>query len=258
MQGSLTVPSRAPASAFRRLAVTEFRLFLREKAAVFWGIAFPVVLLIIFGSIPAFHKPAKALGGLTYLQAYVPILIAIVVAMLALNWLPSVLAGYRERGILRRLATTPVGPARMLGAQLALQVVLTAANVIVILAVARLGYGVGLPRQAAGFVLALILAVPALLAIGLVLSALAPNGRVAQTIGSLLFFPMMFFAGLWLPIAAMPASLRHISHFTPLGAAVQALGDATAGQWPHPPQLAAMAAYAAVFGAAAIKLFRWE
>jgi hypothetical protein len=29
--------------------------------------------------------------------------------------------------------------------------------------------------------------------------------------------------GLWLPIAQMPSFLRHVSHATPLGAAVQAL-----------------------------------
>ena len=48
---------------------------------------------------------------------------------------------------------------------------------------------------------------------------------------------MMFFAGLWLPITQMPAVLRHISHATPLGAAVQALQDSAQGHWPHPLQL---------------------
>lgn len=62
---------------------------------------FPRVLLIIFGSIPSFHKPAKELGGISYLDAYVPILIALVLALLAISALPVVLASYREKGILR-------------------------------------------------------------------------------------------------------------------------------------------------------------
>ena len=56
----------------------------------------------------------------------------------------------------------------------------------------------------------------------------------------------------------MPAALRHISHATPLGAAVQALQDSWLGQWPHPIQLITLAAYAVVFAVAAARLFRWE
>jgi ABC-2 type transport system permease protein len=188
----------------------------------------------------------------------VPILIALVLALLAISALPPVLASYREKGILRRLATTPVGPARMLGAQLAAQGSVTVVTVVLVLAVARIAYGVPLPGQPSGFLVAAVLAAAALYSLGLVIGAVVPSSRAAQPIGALLFFPMMFFAGLWLPIAAMPSVLQHISHLTPLGAAVQALGDASAGQWPHPLNLAVLAGYAVVLSAAAVKLFRWE
>jgi ABC-2 type transport system permease protein len=56
-----------------------------------------------------------------------------------------------------------------------------------------------------------------------------------------LFFPLMFFAGLWLPIPSMLSVLQHISHATPLGTAVQALQYAPNGQWPHWQQLLILA-----------------
>jgi ABC-2 type transport system permease protein len=251
-------PAAVRGAALRRLTGTEFRLFLRERIGPIWGIGFPLVLLIIFGSIPSFTRPRASLGGLTELDLYVPILIAFVIAMLALNVLPPVLATYREKGILRRLQTTPVGPARVLAAQLVIDVAVVVVTMVLILAVARIGYGVALPRQLGGFVLAVLLAAAALLAVGLFVAAAAPTGRAANAIGGILFFPMMFFAGLWLPIAQMPAVLRHISHATPLGAAVQALQDSAQGHWPHPLQLLTLAAYAVAFGLAAIRLFRWE
>ena len=251
-------PARA-APALLRLTQVELRLFLRERAAIFWGIGFPVVLLVIFGAIPGFRSPvSKALPGVSILDAYVPILFAFVLAMLALNVVPPVLAGYREKGILRRLATTPVGPGRILAAQLIVNISMAIVTLVVLLALAKIAYHVPLPRQAAGFVLALALAIVALFGLGMVIAAVATTGRMANAAGAILFFPLMFFSGLWLPIASMPAVLQHVSHVTPLGAAVQALTDAWAGHFPHPVQLITLAVYAIVLPALAARSFRWE
>jgi ABC-2 type transport system permease protein len=245
--------------ALRLLTRTEAALYVRERAGLFWGVGFPVLLLIIFGSIPGFRDSvSSSLPGLSVLAAYVPILIAFTIAMQALNAMPPVLTGYREKGYLRRLATTPVGPSRVLVAQFLVTLSVMLAALILLLAISRLGYHVPLPRQAGGFILAVLLTAAALLAIGLFVAALASTGRAANAIGAVLFFPLMFFAGLWLPIAAMPSVLRHISYATPLGAGVQALQDATLGHFPHPLQLLVLAAYALVFGLAAARLFRWE
>jgi ABC-2 type transport system permease protein len=252
-------PAAPAASALRRLTQSELRLFLRERIGIIWGIGFPVVLLIIFGAIPGFRSPVSPdLPGVSVLDAYVPILFAFVLAMLALNVVPPVLAGYREKGILRRLATTPVGPGRVLAAQLIINISMSIVTLAVLLALARIAYHVPLPRQASGFILALALAIAALFGLGMVIAAVAATGRMANAAGAILFFPLMFFSGLWLPIASMPAVLQHISHATPLGAAVQALTDAWQGNFPHPLQLITLAAYAIVLPALAARLFRWE
>jgi ABC-2 type transport system permease protein len=254
-----TQPGRKRTTALGRLILTELNLFGRERAGPFWAVGFPVVLLVIFGAIPAFRKPvSSSLPRVSVLDSYVPILLAFVLAMIALNVLPPVLAGYREKGVLRRLRTTPVGPARVLTAQLLVDAGTAIVTMILLLLVARTGYGVAFPRQALGFAVAVILSAVALLGLGLFLAAVAPTGRAANAIGAMLFFPMMFFAGLWLPLAAMPPILRDISHATPLGAAVQAMTDSWQGQWPHPLQLIVLAAYAVAFAVLATKLFRWE
>ncbi len=249
----------ARGSALRRLTVSELTLFVRDRVGPLFGIGLPLVLLTIFGNIPYYNKPMTALGnGRTLLDVYVPILIAFVIAMLSLNVLPPVLAGYREKGILRRLRTTPVGPVRVLTVHLLLDLAVEAVAVALLLAVARIAFGVPLPRQFAGFLVTVVLAAVALIAIGLFVAAAAPSGRAANALGAVLFYPVVFFAGLFLPISTMPSVLRDISHATPLGAAVQAMQDATDGRFPHPVSLLTMAAYAVVFGAVAVKWFRWE
>ena len=248
-------------SAMTQLTITELKLFTRGRAGVGLGVSvgFPLLLLIVFGSIHSFSTPVGKYGGLTTLDVYVPILLVFAMALLSLVAMPATLAGYRELGVLRRLQTTPAGPGRLLAAQLGVNVAVSAFSVIVlILAVAWRGYGVVLPRQLAGFAVATLLTIAALLAIGLFVAAIAPSAQAAQAIGMILLYPLMFFAGLFYPIPALPAFVQHLSHATPLGAAVQALQVAFAGQWPQPQQLLTLAAYAVVFGLAAARFFRWE
>jgi ABC-2 type transport system permease protein len=259
---AITVAGLAPVirtrSPLGRLAWTEFKLLLRERVRLLFGIAFPIILLVIFGAIPSFNVPHANLGGHTTLDVYVPILVAFATAVMSITALPMMTADYRERGILRRLRTTPIGPERVLGAQMAANLVVVLTTMVLIVAVARLGYGVPLPRQLGGFVLAAVLAAAALQGLGLVIAAVAPNGRAAQITGALLFYPMMFFAGLWLPIQVMPRVLAHVSNATPLGAAVSALNAAANGHFPSGQYLLTLAAYAIGFGVVAAKLFRWE
>jgi ABC-2 type transport system permease protein len=247
-------------SAMTQLAITELRLFTRGRAGVGLGLSLgiPLLLVIIFGGIHSFKTPVKAFGGLTTLDVYVPILLVFAIGLLSLVALPATQASYRELGYLRRLKTTPAGPARVLAAELAVKLSVAVVSVVVIIAVARLGYHVAAPRQVGGFIVAGLLATAALMATGLFVAAVAPNAGTARGIGAILFYLMMFFAGLWLPIQSMPQELQHISHATPLGAAVPALQNAALGHWPTWLQLVTMAGYALAFGLGAARFFRWE
>jgi ABC-2 type transport system permease protein len=119
-------------------------------------------------------------------------------------------------------------------------------------------FGVDLPQQVAGFLIALVLGTAAMFAVGLLIAAVAPRAKTATGIGMLVYFPMLFFAGVWTPGPVMPDGLRRVSDFTPLGAASQAMQDAWTGTFPSALHLAVMAAYVLVTGALAARLFRWE
>jgi ABC-2 type transport system permease protein len=241
-----------------KLITTEGRLYLREPVLVFFTLAFPAILVAILGCIPAFREPDKALGGGRVIDVYVTISITLTIAMLALQATPGIVAGYREKGILRRMGTTPVHPAMLLIAQLVTSLIVVVVSVALIMGLGRIAFAVPLPKQFLGFVVALLLVAAALLAIGLFIAALAPNAKAGNAIGVLLFFPVMFFAGLWVPREVMPAVLRRIADFTPLGAGERALHDATMGSWPHAGSLAVLAVYLVAFGFAAARLFRWQ
>jgi len=246
----------SPRSAFRNLVAVEAKLLVREVVPLLWGVGFPMILLAVMGAFS--HGPDKSLGGFSLVASYEPILIAFTCSTFALQGLPTVLAGYRERGILRRLNATPVGAGRLLGAQLTVNLSVTLIVTLGILIVGAAAFGVPLPRQPAGFIVALVLTAAAMLTLGLLVASLARTGRVAGAVGTMLFLPLMFFAGLWLPQATMPAALRRVGDDTPLGAAVAALQHSMAGQWPSASGLATLAGYTVAFGVLAWRLFRWE
>jgi ABC-2 type transport system permease protein len=243
---------------FAKLTLTELKLFLREPTAVFFAVIFPPLLLGVLGVIPGFREPSEDLGGQRVIDLYVPIMIAFVLAMLAVSVLPTFLATYREKGILRRLSTTPVRPGSVLLAQLVMGVGMALVAVALVLGVGVVAFDTAIPAQPLGYLVAFVLAAAATFAVGMVVAAVAPSGKAASAIGSILFFPMMFLAGLYFPREAMPDILRRVSDFTPLGAGVQALQDAATGAWPQPLHLTVLAAIAIAASLTAAKLFRWE
>ena len=215
--------ARWPAHAHRAEAVPARAGRARSAAS-----ASRCVLLIIFGSIPSFRKPIDGLGGLTVLDVYIPILIALVLAMLALSALPPVLASYRERASCAGWPPRRSGPAGCWPPSSS-----STSAIAVVTVVAGAGGGrIALRRPAAAPVRRVRRSPrcwppPRCSAIGLLIAAVAPTGRAGQRDRHDAVLPDDV---LRRAVAAdrepMPAVLQHISHATPLGAAVQALHDA--------------------------------
>ena len=252
------LPESTPRAAFGKLVGCEARLAWRQPVGLVAGLGLPVLLLVIFGSIPTFSQQSADVGGVTLFNAYVPILLAFVIAALACLTLPGTLASYRELGILRRLSTTPLPPPWLLAAQVVINFAITVAAEIIVVVVGILAFGASSPKNPGWLVLAVLLSTAGLFAIGLTIAAVAGSARIASVIGGLVFYPLIFFAGMWLPQAAMPGVLRQVSDYTPLGASVEAMQDAIQRGTLSAAALGVLAGYAVVFGALAVRTFRWE
>jgi ABC-2 type transport system permease protein len=243
--------------ATRATVTTEVRLFAREPVGLVWGFALPVIAFVVLACIKSVRRPAADLGGLSFAQVYQSEIILLAAVLLGLVALPPVLGAYRERGVLRRYAVTPMSPVRILGTQMLVHLVLAVATAAVILVVGA-GVGVGPGREILGWALAYLLATLALVAIGLLVAALAPNAKVAGGIGGGLLFPMMFSAGLWVPRPSMPHTMRTICDWTPMGAANRGMSTALAGGFPSWVTLIVLAGYAAGFTRLAVRCYRWD
>jgi ABC-2 type transport system permease protein len=245
-------------NGFKRLAIAEGRLFLREKMSVVGVFAFPVGLVVAFGLIPGFGKPQKSLDDQIGTEYIAALGIAIVLVSLGLQAVPMVIAQYRERGVLRRLAMTPVRPLTLLIAKMTVWAVAALLSVALIVAVTRLAFHVPLPVKPGWFVLSVVLGLAALFALGMLVTAVAPTARSATGLALALYFPNMFLAGIWVPASQMSAALQQAGNFSPLGAALHALGDSWMGIDPRLEYLGIMAGWAVIAGGLATRYFRWD
>ncbi|ASW56907.1 ABC transporter permease [Plantactinospora sp. KBS50] len=240
----------------RRILAVETRLFLRDPAAVITGVGLPVLILVVLGLIPALRRPDPTFGGQSFITYFAPSLLVVSLAMTGVNLLPQTLAGYRERGVLRRLSTTPVSPVALLAAQLLLTLGAMIVSAALVVAVGRLAFGVPLPRHPLGFAVAFVLGAAALLSLGTLAAAVVRSGRAAGGVAAAMFIPIMFLGGVYLPRFLLPDLLVRIGDYTPPG--VRALLDAWTGTSPRPLPLVIMALVTVVAGGTAARLFRWE
>jgi ABC-2 type transport system permease protein len=249
-------PSRR--RAYRMLVLTELRLAWRTPSYLVVALGIPVLLVVIFGSIPSLTQPKKEFGGVSFFTIYTPTLMVLVLIVLGLLSLPSQMGSYREKGVLHRMSTTPVPASALLGAQVAVNVLFAVVSFALILGVGAGAFNLVLPVQFGWFVLSLALAVAAMFGIGLCIAAFASSARVALVIAGLLFYPLAFFAGMYGPLTVYPGVVGQIAKWTPTGAAFYALHASLVGHFPGWTTVGVLAAYAVAFSAIAVRWFRWD
>jgi ABC-2 type transport system permease protein len=245
------------ASPFWELFKVQGKLALREPSGLVFGIALPLLLLLIFGNVPTFNEPIEG-TSFTLFELYIPILMVTVLIFIGLLGLPVPLLRDRESGWLRRISTTPISPAKLLAAQVTINLVLAAVGFTIVIAGSTLIFGVKLAFDIPGFILSLVLATLAMFSLGLLITSVAPSQSTGNGIAMGILYPLLFLAGVYVPIQVLPSGLQTAALYTPVGAAVNALNSSMNGYFPSFVPLAVMAAYAAVFSFVAIRYFRWE
>jgi ABC-2 type transport system permease protein len=206
---------------------TELYLLLREPTTLVFAIALPVVNVVVLGGVfgdvaDPTGEVFRGVGGSTY---YTPAYIALVAASVGLIAIPTQLAGYRERGVLRRMRAAGLPVTAILVAQVVVGLALTVAGSIAVVAFAFTANNPALPDDAVGVLVAMVVGSVSLSLLGLVLGALLPTARGAQGAGVLIWFVVLILGGAGPPPEVLPAAMRHVGDFTPLHPLVLALQD---------------------------------
>ena len=241
------------------MMVVQAKLYAREPMATFFTIAFAPLLLILFGLIYG-NEPNDVFGGRGSMDVSVPAYIGIVIVTVGLIGIPIQTATNRELGVLRRYRVTPLRPLTYLIADVVAYYLMTLVGTVLLVVVGASAFGVRLdgsiPAVLAGFTLSAL----SFFALGYLVASLAPSARVAQTVGMLLAYPMMFLSGASLPLELLPPGLRQVADFIPLTYVVKLMR----GLWFGDPwtslrlDVAVLSAILIAATALSARFFRWQ
>ncbi len=247
--------------SFGRLYAMQIKLYLREPVAFFFSMAYPTLLLLLFGFIYG-NDPAPEFWGRNYgtVDASVPAYAGIIIGTVALMGIPIDTASNRENGVLRRYRATPLRPAIFLAASILMYLTVAIIGMLILILAGKLVFGLRFVGAWPGVLAAFILSALAFYALGYLISSLAATARAAQVIGMVIFFPMMFLSGAGMPIQLLPESLQRVSNFLPLTYVVRLIqglwfNDAWNTLWLPTLVLFVILVVGTVL---AVKLFRWE
>jgi ABC-2 type transport system permease protein len=242
-----------------KLILVELKLYLREPAATFFTIVFAPMLLLLFGTIYG-NKPNPFFGGRGMVDVSAPSYIALIIISVGFMGIPIATAANREAGVLRRFRITPLRPAAYIVSNIVSYYVMTAAGVVALVVVGKAVYGMKFQGNVfsvwAGFTLGSL----AFFALGYLIAGVAPTARVAQAIGMIAAFPMMFLSGSAIPLEVLPQSVRNISRFIPLTHVVTLMRGLWTGEsWgKHLTEAAVLGGVLLIGILLSARFFRWE
>lgn len=192
----------------------EQKSYWRNPQSAFFTFAFPIIFLVIFASLNKGQR-IRDLGNISFNQYYIPAIIAFGVMSACYTSLAIGLTNRRETGILKRLRATPLPAWTYFSGLLANSVIVSVLLTIITVAVGVAFHSVHLPYHLLPLLVAVILGATTFCALGVAVSALAPNADAAPAIVQFPFFALAFISGTFFP-APKGSFIAHLADFFPL------------------------------------------
>ncbi|MEU3369423.1 ABC transporter permease [Streptomyces sp. NPDC006711] len=194
----------------------ELKAFFRNKQSLIFTLLFPVLLLLVFGSI--FSGTVKGTGT-DVKQVFMAGIIAAGVMSTAFSGLAISIAIERDTGTVRRLGITPMPKSAYFIGKLIRVVVTAVLETVLLVGIAVLLFGLPLPSTATrwatlGWDLGLGTVACSLIAVAY--SALIPNSRSAAAIVTPVFMVLQFISGVFFPFNQLPSWMQGVAALFPV------------------------------------------
>ena len=245
----------------------EVKQFMRQRESVVFTLLFPVLLLLIFGSV---FKDEIA-PGVTFSQYFVAGMIASGLVNTGFQQLAITIPMERDDGTLKRLRGTPAPASSYFIGKIILVFVSMSIQVILLLIFGVLLYGIALPSDSAHwitFIWVMLIGLISSTLLGIAFSSVPKSGRGASAVVSPIVIILQFFSGVFFVFTQLPSWMQNLAAIFPLKSLTQGMravflpdsfaAQEVAGSW----ELGKIALFLGMWSIAgfflALKTFRWE
>lgn len=247
--------------------ILEIKQFSRQRESVVFTIFFPLILMVIFGSV---FKDTIA-PGVKFSQYFVAGMIASGMVNSGFQQLAIMIPMERDAGALKRLRGTPmplasyfIGKSILVLASMLIQTVLLIAGGVAF-------FGLKLPATTEKwwlFVLLLIVGSANSTALGIAFSAIPKSGRGASAVVSPVVIILQFFSGVFFIFTQLPHWMQQIAALFPLKWLTQGMRQVflpdsfaikeVAKSWETSRGIAINLLWLVLGVALAVRSFKWE
>jgi len=241
----------------------DLRTLARNPASLFFGLALPLVFLLLLTSFfgEAGGDPRGGADGASE-EYYVATIITLGVVSNAFVNFAIGLTVIREWGILQRVRGTPLSMTAFIAGRAIAALTFSTALVVLMLGLSWVVFGIEPPLdQLPGLVVTVVVGTIAFCCLGIAISALIPTEDAAAPIVNGISLPLFFISGTFFPISSAPDWLQTVANVFPVrhltDAMLTVFDPATTGagfEWLNVAIVAAWGVGALLF---ALRFFRW-
>jgi len=250
----------------------EVRTFFRERDAVVFIFAYPIIMLAIFATV--FGQDGATVGpppGIPFAQYFLPGMLATGIMLSSFQNLAIGIAVERDDGGLKRLHGTPLPPAAYFLGKTGEVLVTSLVQTVLLLAAAALFFDVPMPTTAAAwttFAWVFVLGTAAGTLCGVAFSSVPRSGRSASAVVTPVVLVLQFISGVFFVYNDLPTWMQQVASVFPLKWMAQGMRSVflppsaesweVSGSWQHGATAVVLVVWAVAALLVGVRTFRWQ
>lgn len=249
----------------------ELRAFFRERDAIVFIFAYPVLMLLIFGTVFTGDVDLPGGSSIPFAQYFLPGMVATGLMLTSFQSTAILIATERDEGALKRLRATPLPVTAYFLGKTGLVLVTAVVQTVLLLVVAAVVFGVSLPADVTAwgtFAWVFVLSVATGTICGVGASSLPRSAKSASPVITSIVLVLQFVSGVFFAFYTLPSWLQNVASVFPLRWMAQGMRSVflpedaaeleVTGTWQHPMIAAVLAVWLVVGLVLATRTFRWQ
>ncbi|MET4224101.1 ABC transporter permease [Oerskovia enterophila] len=245
--------------------------FLRERDAVIFILAYPLIMMAIFATVFGQQEQGNATDSVPFTQYFLPGMVATGVMLTSFQNLAISIAVERDDGTLKRLRATPLPATSYFLGKICQVLIAVTVQTAALLLLAATVFDVPMPSTATAwgtFAWVFVLGTATGSVLGVAFSSVPRSGKSASAVVTPIVLVLQFISGVFFAFFALPSWMQQVASVFPLKWLAQGMrsvflpAEAEAlevgGSWQHGATAAVLVAWLVVGLVVGVRTFRWR